>query len=623
MRHEAFKRWYLNYRPAVALSFGILLIAGSVIFFIVTARGAGRSFVEYEVSELADALILRAQEIIKINTRAGIDLDRMVAFDEVLSKLIQERREIAFMVLLGTGGRVIAFAGRTGITPENYFLENKIASLNQDPLRFGMHRSYVYTDQGSMGSIVVGVDLHRLDQEIFLIAIDSLIAAIVAAVIMREIVKVIIARSTLNRLMTFRAVTKSTTRNEAVFGKQRQLVSAIRLVTFLMAFSEELIRPFLSIYIGEELRSSWLITPTVMVSTTLCASAIFNATAQIFGPFLAGRLSFRYVLSIALFTMLIGSGLFAISNDWLVAIIGRSLTGIGFGLALIVGQASILHTANQSDQLQEVGNVAAAMVAAGLCGPLIGGLLADHFGYQFVLVFACAVALAAFVISFRITEIRSLRITNKQRTTTKMGIRKAFFSRSTYFLIAFAVPIKIGAAGMLFYVAPLAVIRDGESLMMAGRMIAIYFVGYLMIQPVGNRLLASGTTPSRLVAVTSAINTVACCTSLVSGITTLAVSMIFFGAAHALSNTAQLSLYFDAAKIRGDRSQQTQFLGIYRLAERLGGIIGLFICVFIDAWGGLESTIMTLSIIAIISFLMTSILIMVNKFKPELEWEIR
>jgi MFS family permease len=620
-------------RSALAWGIGTLLILATVVCFIFTARAAGEYFVEYEVRELADALILRAQEVIKRNTRAGIDLDRMVAFEKVLSELIRERQEIAFMALLGTGGRTLAFAGQQGISREYLSEETNAILRNQPRKRFALHRSYVYSDQGSMGSIIVGVDLHQLDRAIFLIVIDCLIAALVAAVIVREIAKVMVPDSAIKRTLLSRTSvgsksTDSTYRTyerslECLNGdskRDRQLAAYIRLVTFLIAFSEELIRPFLYLYIGENLRSDLLDWPALIVSSTLGVFMVCYAAAQIVGPFLARRLAIRSVLKIALLTMSIGAGMFAVSNDWIIALAGRALTGAGFGVALIIGQAAILHCATAcGSRIRNVGNVAAAMVAAGLCGPLVGGILADHFGYRPVLAIAFVMVLIALIVGLRHSQAASLMKIQEPLPSGQEGIKGTWFSRSAFFLVAFAMPIKIIASAVLIYLAPLAVIRDGDTLTMAGRVIALYFVGYLLIRPVGNRLLANGVAAIYLVITTSVINAIACYVGFSGGVPALAISMVLFGGAHALSNIAQLNVYFAAAQVNGEQGKETHLLGIYRLAERIGGIIGPPLCVLIDVTGGLLRAETVITWIAVLSLVATGGLLTIKGFKPTFE----
>ncbi len=630
MRTGKLKHSHIFYRSIGAWVIGILLVLVTVVCFIVTARGAGEYFIEYETQELADALILRAQEVIKRNTRAGIDLDQMVAFDNVLKGLIQERREIAFMALLGSGGRTLAFAGQTGISPGHLSEEINAAFTNQPVKRFVLHRSYVYSDQGSMGSIVVGVDIRKIDQAIFLIAIDCLIAALVAAVIVREIAKAVIPGSTFNAMQIWCKTTKRQVVGvanlipvsaEAILARSdgdeyQRLVAYIRLVTFLTTFSEELIRPFLSLYIGENLRADYLDMPVLIVSSTLGIFMVCWAAAQLIGPFLARKLSIIFILRIALLIMSIGVGLFAISTDWLTALFGRALTGLGFGIVLITGQAAILHSAYRfGDRVREVGNVAAAMVAAGLCGPLVGGLLADHVGYRPVLVTAFIMVCIALIVGIKTSRMDGLIQSRKEPIRSKEKISSAWNFRSLNFLIAFAIPIKIVASAVLVYLTPLTIIRDGESLTMVGRVIALYFVGYIAVQPIGNRLLSTGLPPGYLVITTAIANAVACYIGFVDGVAALAISMFILGCAHALSNTGQLNVYFTIASSNRNQEQETKFLGVYRLAERIGGIIGPPLCVLMDALGGLSPAELVITAVATFCMVATALLVVRGKIR--------
>lgn len=595
------------------LSLGCLAILAIVTCFIITVENAGKLYVEYELNELSDGLIVQTQEIIRRNSLNGIDLDRMPGFDEVLLSLIKERKDIAFMVLVGSNRRVLAFSGKSGITVDDFFRESEAAFGKRPVIRFDLHRSFVYSDQGSIGSIVVGIDRDRINRAVWLILVDCIIAATVVTVIVREAISILIPRNALTSLFTISNVggrnlfglSSATSSVESSFSRP-YLVSWVRLIIFLMAFAEELIRPFLSLYIGDELHSRFVSSPTFIVSSTLSSFMILCAVSQFIGAFFVTRFSTRTVLFSALLLMLIGSGLFASSNDWLVALIGRSFTGAGFGVVLIASQAVILISEDKSDcvyRFKAVGNVAAAMVAAGLCGPLIGGLLADHFGYHIVLITAFFAILLACVLAMKIPNIQCVS-RNEQLPIPRLRRIKSLWNPDIVaFLLTFTLPAKIVASAMLVYWVPLTITRGGENLMMVGRIITLYFLGYFVSRRIGNRLLSAGIPASYMVLLTSMLSAITCYLSLNGQIPLLALTMFIFGAGHAISNTAQLDLYSKIANTAGNPEQETKHLSLYRFAERFGGIIGPPLCVFADAAGGLYYAGSILVAIAALSFI--------------------
>ena len=611
-----------NYKSAFFLAILSALIASIIISLIVVARDVGKKYADYELAELSNALILRAQDVIKKNSQAGIDLGQMVAFDQVLAGLIKDRKDIAFMALLGSQRRVLAFAGQPGITVNDLFKETEATFTNHPTIRYQLRRTYVYSDQGSIGSIVVGIDLRKMDRAMLLVLMDCIIAAIVATVLTKEILRSVFPKDTLTRIFA-RTINLNSYKNQiqksaeyflytatgSSYHEYDRLVAYIRLTIFLATFAEELIRPFLSVYIGEGLRSHWSETSAFIISSTLGAFSALYALSQLAGPILAQRISVQTSLRTALLSMLIGAGLFAFSNDWLIAIVGRALTGAGFGIVLIVGQTAILHSQFGCNVgVKEVGNVAAAMVAAGLCGPLIGGLLADHFGYRPILILAIVVIACACIVGFNIPKIPRMISSNQQ--LLQMKTRFVLASRSTAFMFAFAFPIKVVASAMLVYWIPLSIIREGESLMMAGRILTLYFLGYLVIQPIGKHLTLICIRPTYLVMTTVVVNSIASCLCLADGIFLLGIAMFLFGGAHSLSNTAQLDVYFNMANNLVRQEQRGPFLGMYRFAERIGGVTGPLLCVFIDIGsGGLEQAGIVLACIAVLSTLIVGFIV--------------
>ena len=59
------------------------------------------------------------------------------------------------------------------------------------------------------------------------------------------------------------------------------------------------------------------------------------------------------------------------------------MNGTAFGLVLIYAQTGMLGLDAGAMRARNIAQFSAAIVAAGICGPVIGGLFADAYGYRF------------------------------------------------------------------------------------------------------------------------------------------------------------------------------------------------------------------------------------------------
>ncbi|MDK2124087.1 MFS transporter [Parachitinimonas caeni] len=351
----------------------------------------------------------------------------------------------------------------------------------------------------------------------------------------------------------------------------------IRLIIFLIALSEELSRPFFAVFAGELVGPDAPLSSAAMIGIPITAFMLVWALSQPLGPMLAQRVGLRKGM---LLSGLLAGGCLALTGfaqRWEVLAVLRGLTGLGYGLMLIFGQAAVIRATSLETRARGLAEVAAAVVAAGVCGPMLGGAIADKFGYEAAFVACALCAISAAMLTLRVLPPQ-LSQTELSSPPGLRTILKYLKDRKFGGLIVFsAVPTKFAATAILVVLAPLAMADAGASKAATGRMILLYFLSFMLVagwaarmsDRMGRRkpfLLLGG--------IGSALGCIAAV--MIDGQLGIALCCALLGASQACISAPQLALVTSLVRRDRDRSEAEMGLGVFRLLERIGSVLAPF-----------------------------------------------
>ncbi|UTI64830.1 DHA2 family efflux MFS transporter permease subunit [Paraconexibacter antarcticus] len=149
--------------------------------------------------------------------------------------------------------------------------------------------------------------------------------------------------------------------------------------------------------LGKDLHSPLADIQWVVTGYLLALAAIIPVTgwaARRFGP------RNLYIVSLAVFTA--GSALCALawSTESLVAF--RVLQGVGGGMTLPIGQMILARAAGPQQMGRVMSIVGVPTVLAPVLGPALGGLLLEHFGWQWIFLINVPVGIVAVSLALRL-----------------------------------------------------------------------------------------------------------------------------------------------------------------------------------------------------------------------------
>jgi len=362
----------------------------------------------------------------------------------------------------------------------------------------------------------------------------------------------------------------------------------LRLPVFLFCLSEELSRPFLPAYAKSFAGEVPWLTPDFVVSLPITLFMLIWALSQPGGARFSERWGRARSFTIGALLGAVGLALTAGAGSLAELMLWRGLTALGYGLVLITAQGIVVDHTTPRNRATGMAMFIGALLAAGVCGPVGGGIIADRVGIRATFLLGAVLALAAglsvgLMLRGRVAACRPAGAGTGTGAGQGAGadMRPAMGSvlplfrdlRFSALMVLSAVPTKIASTAFLFCLVPLMLTADGASKAEIGRVQMMYFVAFILISPLVAGLSDRWQARRGFIAA-GGIGTLASCLPIV---VTQApwgapLAVALFGLSQALVGAPQLTLVSQIARDGG--LPETAAIGWYRLVERLGGALG-------------------------------------------------
>jgi EmrB/QacA subfamily drug resistance transporter len=151
---------------------------------------------------------------------------------------------------------------------------------------------------------------------------------------------------------------------------------------------------------GRAERASWVVVSYLIASTL--AAPIYGRLGDSFGR--------RRLMFIALAIFIVASLLCAACPTIELLTLGRVLQGLGGGGLMTLSQALVGEAIPPRERARYQGYLAAVAVSASTFGPVAGGYLTEHFGWQAIFLINLPIGLAAVALTWRLSTPVSARI---------------------------------------------------------------------------------------------------------------------------------------------------------------------------------------------------------------------
>ncbi|MBM3531338.1 MAG: MFS transporter, partial [Alphaproteobacteria bacterium] len=184
----------------------------------------------------------------------------------------------------------------------------------------------------------------------------------------------------------------------------RRIFFGIMLATFLAALNQTIVAtamPTIGRHYGDFENLSWVVTAYLLTSTAV--APLYGKLADIWGR--------SAMIHTAIGIFMAGSVLSAAAPDMLTLILGRALQGIGGGGILPVAQSVIADVVAPRERGRYQAYMGVVWVTAGIGGPVLGGVFAEHLHWTLIFWINVPLALGAALL----THIHLRRIPRNER----------------------------------------------------------------------------------------------------------------------------------------------------------------------------------------------------------------
>ena len=172
----------------------------------------------------------------------------------------------------------------------------------------------------------------------------------------------------------------------------RTIVLGLMLAMFLAALNQTILATALPT-IGRDFRDfemlPWLITAYLLTSTAV--APLYGKLSDIYGR--------RAMMLASIGIFMAGSAACAAAPDMITLILGRALQGIGGGGILPLAQTILADAAAPRERGRYQAYMGSVWITAGLGGPVLGGILAEHFHWSVIFWMNVPIALVAAVMT--------------------------------------------------------------------------------------------------------------------------------------------------------------------------------------------------------------------------------
>ena len=375
-------------------------------------------------------------------------------------------------------------------------------------------------------------------------------------------------------------------------------LNRIRAPLFAFIIAEELTRSYLPSYVNDLLVTVPGISPQVVIGLPIMLFMLIVALGQPYLGSWSERVGRRKAMLIGAGTATVGFVATALAYNLIDLLLWRSLCALGYAMVFVAAQGYVLDRTGQANRAQGFALFIGAIMVATVCGPSIGGILADNLGFRAAFGVSAAMSFLSILAILRLpaTDVRTPEARPsrgpRMREVMALVVNRRFMTLTGLA----AMPAKIILTGVCFYLVPLYIVSLGNTSAMAGRMLMVYAVMMVLIVPLSARLSDASLRRDRYVSVGLIISGLSGLLLLLSDSILVLFGVVFLlGLGQALSIAAQSALVAEHCQEEIRVYGHDAVYGVYRLLERLGNALGPLLASLLVVFWGYQGAFVSLS----------------------------
>jgi EmrB/QacA subfamily drug resistance transporter len=195
-------------------------------------------------------------------------------------------------------------------------------------------------------------------------------------------------------------------------GEVRTILTSLMLTMFLAALDQTIVAtalPTIGRQFGDVSSLSWVIAAYLLASTAV--APVFGTLSDIYGR--------RAMIVTAMSLFIAGSTLCAVAPNITVLIVARGLQGLGGGGILPIVQTVIADVVTPRERGQYQAYFSGVWMAAGISGPVLGGVFAEHLHWS--MIFWINVPLGLFALTMLLPKMAKIPAYHRRRKVDWLG----------------------------------------------------------------------------------------------------------------------------------------------------------------------------------------------------------
>ncbi len=354
-------------------------------------------------------------------------------------------------------------------------------------------------------------------------------------------------------------------------------LARVRAPLFAFILAEELTRSFLPSYVKDLLVPIPGVSAEIIVGLPIALFMLIVALGQPYFGLYSERVGHRRTMTLGAAIAAAGFLATAMANNVLDLLLWRGVCAVGYGFVFVAAQGFVLSNTTIANRARGFALFVGAIMVATVCGPSIGGILADNIGER--LTFAISAMLAVisiFAIQMMPEDRKSDEHAAKIKRPSLRQIGSLLINHRFMTLTGLAaIPAKILLTGVCFYLVPLYIVSVGSTQAMAGRILMTYAVMMVLMAPVATALAKTREHREWLVGSGLLVSGLGASLMLFeSGVGWVFAAVCLIGLGQSLSITAQSALVSEHCDQEIASMGDQAVYGVYRLLERLGNASG-------------------------------------------------
>jgi MFS family permease len=386
--------------------------------------------------------------------------------------------------------------------------------------------------------------------------------------------------------------------HQAEAASDEMNLNRIRAPLFAFIIAEELTRSYLPTYVNQLLVNVPGVSPQVVIGLPIMLFMLIVALGQPYLGAWSERVGRRKAMLIGAAIATVGFLATALAYNLYDLLVWRSLCALGYAMVFVAAQGYVLDRTGQTNRAQGFALFIGAIMVATVCGPSIGGILADNLGFRMAFAVSAVMSFLSILAILRlpVNDVRA-PAARPSRPPRLREVMALIVNRRFMTLTGLAaMPAKIILTGVCFYLVPLYIVSLGNTSAMAGRMLMVYAVMMVMIVPLSARLSDASLRRDRYVSVGLIISGLSGLLLLLSDSVLVLFGVVFLlGLGQALSIAAQSALVAEHCQEEIRVYGNDAVYGVYRLLERMGNALGPLMASLLVVFWGYQGAFVSLS----------------------------